>query len=163
MDGPGVLRRARAGFEHRGLRTESGDRQGHSSVVENQSNIRREDVYPKVFKALSASVAVTALIGTSPVRAYRHGSAPQGVTSPYLTFSFPGGAPENALEGACADQFRTQVDCWSKDDAEVEALASAVRSALEPYSFCVGYVADERDAQTEKFRISMVFDWWLPR
>ncbi|WP_174990975.1 DUF3168 domain-containing protein [Pandoraea anapnoica] len=120
-------------------------------------------MYPKVFKALSASAAVTDLVGTSPVRAYRHGSAPQGVASPYLTFSFPGGAPENALEGACADQFRAQVDCWSKDDAEVELLAAAVRAALEPYALCVGYVADERDAQTEKYRISMVFDWWLPR
>lgn len=120
-------------------------------------------MYPKVFKALSASVAVTTLIGASPVRAYRHGSAPQGVAAPYLTFSFPGGTPENALEGACADQFRTQVDCWSKDDAQVEELAGEVRSALEPYALCVGYVADERDAQTEKYRISMVFDWWLPR
>ncbi|AVF41562.1 hypothetical protein AL486_19095 [Pandoraea apista] len=120
-------------------------------------------MYPKVFKVLSASAAVTALIGTAPVRAYPHGSAPQGVTSPYLTFSFPSGAPENALEGACADKFRTQIDCWSTGDAEVEALADAVRSALEPSALCVGYVADERDSQTEKYRISMVFDWWLPR
>lgn len=120
-------------------------------------------IHPNLFKALATNANVTALIGTAPVRAFRHGSAPQNVVAPYVTFSFPGGSPENALEGACADQFRAQVDCWATGDAEVEALALAVRNAIEPSALCVGYVADERDAETQKYRISMVFDWWLPR
>lgn len=118
---------------------------------------------PQVFPLLAGSPAVTALIGTNPVRAYRHGEAPQNVKAPYVTWSAPGGAPANAFEGACADQFRVQVDCWSDNDAGVEILAAAVRAALEPAAHLVAYLADERDTTTRRFRISFAFDWWLSR
>ncbi|WP_009522324.1 DUF3168 domain-containing protein [Imbroritus primus] len=118
---------------------------------------------PPVFAALKASPAVTALIGSSPLRAYRHGAAPQAVARPYVTWSAPGGSPENAFDGACADVFRVQVDCWSDTDAGVEALAVAVRAALEPSAHLVAYVADERDFETQRFRISFQFDWILKR
>lgn len=118
---------------------------------------------PKVFPLLAGSAAVTSLIGTNPVRAYRHGSAPQGVTVPYVTWSIAGGAAENAFQGACADQFRIQVDCWADADLGVEALAEAVRAAIEPAAHLVAYVANERDATTQRYRISMAFDWWAKR
>lgn len=117
---------------------------------------------PPVYAVLSASAAVKALIGTPP-RAYRHGAAPQGVASPYVTWSAPGGTAENAFDGACADIMRVQVDCWSKDDAGIESLAAAVRAAIEPHAHLIAYVADERDFDTQKFRISMQFDWILKR
>lgn len=115
---------------------------------------------PPVFAALSASVEVTGLIGT---RAYRHGSAPQDVASPYVTWSVPGGTAENAFDGACADVMRVQIDCWSASDDQVEALASAVRAAIEPHAHLVAYVADERDSETKKFRISYQYDWIVKR
>lgn len=119
---------------------------------------------PKVYSALMNAPAVTALIGN---RAYRHGSAPQGVTSPYVTWSSPAGDAEIVLSGGPdADQFRIQVDCWSSTDsapAGVEQVAEAVRAALEPYAVLVAYVADERDADTQKFRLSFAFDWIIGR
>lgn len=118
---------------------------------------------PLIFPLLAGSAAVTALIGSNPVRAYRHGMAPQGVAAPYVTWSVAGGAPENAFEGACADQFRVQVDCWFDSDTDVEALASAVRDAIEPAAHLVAYLADERDATTGRYRISYAFDWWSKR
>lgn len=118
---------------------------------------------PKVFPLLAASSAVTALIGNNPTRAYRHGDAPQGVKAPYVTWSIAGGAAENAFEGACADQFRVQVDCWSETDLGVEQLAAAVRAAIEPAAHLVAYVANERDATTQRYRLSMAFDWWAKR
>lgn len=118
---------------------------------------------PLVFPLLSAAAPVTALIGTNPVRAYRHGTAPQGVAAPYVTWSSPGGAPENTFQGAVSDVFRVQLDCWSDDDTQVVTLASAVRAAIEPSAHLVGYVADERDPDTKRFRISFDFDFITTR
>lgn len=118
---------------------------------------------PPVFVALRDAHAVTSLIGTSPVRAYRHGSAPQNVTAPYVTWSAAGGYAENAFDGADADVFRIVVDCWSDGDAQVEQLAKAVRSAIEPHAHLQGYESNERDADTQRYRIGMSFDWILDR
>lgn len=118
---------------------------------------------PAIFPLLKNAPAVTALIGTAPVRVYRHGSAPQDVVRPYVTWSVPGGAPENTFEGADADDFRVQVDCWSDNDTQIETLAAAVRAALEPAAHLVAYLADERDFDTQRFRISFAFDFIQPR
>jgi hypothetical protein len=95
-------------------------------------------------------------------RIYRHGSAPQNVVRPYVTWSVGGGA-ENAFDGAAADVFRVQVDSWSDTDAGVEALALAVRDAMEPHAHLIAYVADERDFETQRYRISFAFDWIASR
>ena len=118
---------------------------------------------PAIFPLLKNAAAVTALIGANPVRAYRHGSAPEGVIAPYVTWSVAGGAPENAFDGPCADQFRVQVDCWSDTDAGVEALAEAVRAAIEPAAHLVAYIANDRDPVTKRYRIGFAFDWWASR
>lgn len=124
---------------------------------------------PKIQHLLKAAPAVTTLIGagtdpvTDPVRVYRHGEAPQGVKAPYVTWSLPGGAPENTFDGADADVFRVQVDCWSDGDAEVEQLAKAVRAALEPAAHLVAYIADERNSETKRYRMGFAFDFILSR
>lgn len=115
---------------------------------------------PLIFPLLAAAPAVTALIAG---RVYRHGTAEEGVIRPYVTWSVPGGAPENTFQGADADVFRVRVDCWSDDDTQIETLATAVRTALEPAAHLVGYVADERDPETKRFRISFDFDFIKPR
>lgn len=120
---------------------------------------------PKVFALLAASPAVLALAGgtAEDLRVFRHGEAPQGVERPYVTWSAPGGTPENAFDGACSDFFRVHVDCWADDDTEIETLAEAVRTALEPAAHCVGYLADERNFETQRFRFGMAFDFITPR
>lgn len=118
---------------------------------------------PKVYMALMNSAAVTALIGN---RAYRHGSAPQGVSYPYVTWSVPAGDAEIVFDRTDADQFRVQVDIWSNTDAGangVENVASAVRAALEPLAHLVSYTNDERDPATQSFRLGFAFDWIVPR
>lgn len=121
---------------------------------------------PKVYLALMNDPAVTALIGN---RAYRHGSAPQGVTYPYVTWGVPAGDATIVFDQTDADQFRVQVDCWSSQDADkngiagVETVAAAVRAALEPYAHLVAYTNDERDPDTQAFRLGFAFDWWYPR
>lgn len=116
---------------------------------------------PKVYDAIRDWPAALALVGD---RIYRHGSAPQGVTGDRVTWSVPAGDAELVLDTIPdADQFRVQVDCWSQTDAGVEVLASAVRDALAQVAVLVAYVADERDTQTQTFRMSFQYDWILSR
>jgi hypothetical protein len=115
---------------------------------------------PAIRALLAADATVTGLVSA---RVYRHGEAPTNVLRPYVTWSVAGGAPDNGFSGACADAFRLQVDCWSDTDAEIETLAEAVRDAIEARAHCVGYVANERDFETKRFRISLAFDWIASR
>lgn len=119
---------------------------------------------PTIFPLLSASATVTALIGSSPVRAFLHGVAPQGVTSPYVTWALVGGAPENNVSDLPpADLGRVQVDCWSEDAAQVIALATAVRDAIEGSHHMVTTPSFGRDPETMKYRATLEFDCWTNR
>jgi hypothetical protein len=119
---------------------------------------------PAVFPLLAADSDVTGFIGTSPVRVYRHGEAPQGVVAPYVTWFVVSGAPENELDGLPrVDGYSVQVDCWSDADAEVEQLAEAVRNAIEPSHHMTAIVANGRDPETMRYRIGMTFDFWTKR
>jgi hypothetical protein len=71
-------------------------------------------MFPNLFPLFKDDPAVTAIIGTNPVRAYKHGSAPQAVAGPYVTWFVVSGAPENQLSGRPpVDAYQVQVDCWS--------------------------------------------------
>lgn len=123
---------------------------------------------PQVFPLLSASTAVKALIGSNPVRAYRHGSAPQAVVAPYVTWFVVTGNPENTLEDLPrVDRYEVQLDCWSENTGtgaiQVETLAQAVRDALEPYAYMTAVVADTRDQETQRYRVALQFTFWHDR
>lgn len=119
---------------------------------------------PAVFPILAAAAPVTALIGTNPVRAYAHGRAPQTVAAPYVTWATQGGAPENTLtDTPPVDSYAVRVDCWSDDGTQCDALATAVRDAIQSQAHMTSVVADDRDPSTNRFRISMQFDFWVYR
>lgn len=116
---------------------------------------------PPVFATLSAATPVTNIVGD---RIYRHGDGVQDVPRPYVTF-YVLIAPENTLsELPAIDKVSVTVDCWSPSDAEVEALATAVRDAIEPLAHMVNTLIDNRDRQNTKlYRMTLQFDWWNPR
>jgi hypothetical protein len=120
---------------------------------------------PQIFPLLSAAPGVTAILGSPPdMRAYLHGRAPQNVATPYLTYQVVGGAPENCLtDPPPCDSFGVRVDCWADSGADCEALAVAVRAALQTSAHCTGYPVDERDPITNRYRLSMQFDFWVLR
>lgn len=123
---------------------------------------------PQVFPLLRDSAAVTAIIGSNPVRCYRHGSAPQGVTAPYVTWYVVTGTPENSLEALPrVDSYSVQVDCWSDNTGTgstgVETLAEAVRDAIEPYAYMTALAVNDRDPETMRYRIGMTFTFWPRR
>jgi len=123
---------------------------------------------PEVFPLLAAASAVTSLIGTNPVRAYRHGRAPQGTAAPYVTWFLVTGLPENTLdEVPRVDRHEVQVDCWSENTGQgskdIEALAKAVRDAIEPHAHMTAEVFDGIDEDTQRYRIGMQFTFWTDR
>lgn len=111
---------------------------------------------PAIYPVLRDAAAVTALLG-SPPRVYRHGQAPQAVTSPYATWSVIG-SPDNTFDGADNDRCRVQIDCWSDDDAQAEALGVAVRDAFEPFAH-MALFENSADVETGRFRMMLQFDW----
>jgi hypothetical protein len=93
------------------------------------------------------------------IRAYRHGEAPQDTTRPYVTWSLVAGVPDNELSSvARGDRYTVQVDCWHQTDAGIEALAKAVRNAIEPNAHMTGIILNNRDPQTKLYRIALQFD-----
>jgi hypothetical protein len=121
-------------------------------------------VFPPVFQTLKASNAVKAFVGTNPPRIYAHADAPQGVTTPYITWFVVSGLPENNLSDTPpVDSITVQVDCWHKDKASVKLLATAVRDAIEPVAHMTGMPVDLREPETLLYRIGLEFEWWLSR
>lgn len=126
------------------------------------------NLLPPVFPLLLAAAAVTNLVGSNPARIYRHGSAPQDVVAPYITWFLISGTPENTLsELPKIDKDDVQIDCWSPNDGTgakaVEVLAQAVRDALEPSYYMTQMIADLRDPDTDRYRLAMTFTFWNDR
>lgn len=123
---------------------------------------------PVIFPWIADDPAVTALIGSDPVRFYRHGKAPQNVQAPYVTWFLVSGLPENQLDGVPPiDRFSVQIDCWSNNtgdgDEEVVELAKAIRDAIEPHAHMTGIPIDSQDPDTQRYRMGMTFTVWQDR
>ena len=117
---------------------------------------------PPVFTALQASSAVTSIVGT---KVYRHGRAPEGTAPPYVTWFLVSAVPEQTLSDAPdLDRCPIQVDCYHQTDAGIEALATAVRLALEAQAVVTSVPINSYDALgTKLYRIALSADWLLPR
>jgi hypothetical protein len=118
---------------------------------------------PPVYATLATDSSAADLLG-DPLRVWRHGAAPQGVSRPYVTWALVVATPENTLsETPGVDRCTVQIDCWSLQSAEVLQLASAVRDAVEPLAHMTGVVVDERERETKLYHMAMQFDWFLSR
>jgi hypothetical protein len=122
---------------------------------------------PPIFQALKASSAVLAYVATGgQMRIYRHGTAPQDLlpTQARITWQVIGQEPYNHLSGTPpTDRVVVQVDAWHPDSASIDAMATAVRDALEPRCHMTGVVADEREPDTKLYRIGLQFDYFWHR
>jgi hypothetical protein len=121
-------------------------------------------MFPPLFATLKASQSVKSIVGTNPPRIYRHASAPQDTSRPYITWNVLSTLPANNLSQLPpVDRISVEIDCWHQTDSGIEALAEAVRDAVEPYAHMTATFIDTREAETKLFRIGMQFDWWLDR
>jgi len=121
-------------------------------------------MYPPIFEVCSASAAVKTALGTSPVRLYPYGEAPQGVTKPYAVWQTVGGAPENYISNLPdADFYAVQVDVYATTATAARNAAKALRDAIEPVAHITRWSGEGRDADTQNYRFSFDADWWLNR
>lgn len=116
---------------------------------------------PPIFAILNGNSAVHAIAGD---RIYPHGSAPQDVARPYVTWFLLSSIPENELDGTPdVDRCSVQIDCWADDGAGSVRLASAVRDAIEPHAHVTNIALNGREPETGLYRFAIQTDYWLSR
>lgn len=119
---------------------------------------------PPIFQTLKASQAVKDIVGTNPPRVYRHGSAAQDASRPYVAWLVVTDDPHNNLSDLPpGDRVSIQVDCYHQTDAGIVLLAQAVRDAIEPHAHMTGMPVNLREPETLLHRIALTFDWFLDR
>lgn len=123
-----------------------------------------------ILALLKASAAVTALVGSgSNARIYAM-TAPQRVTTPYVTYQRISGERWRTMDGPTGmAQPRIQVDAFATTYAGTKALGTAVRQALDGYRGTIGGVRVggiaimtdmdlyESDVDPKLYRVSMDF------
>ena len=121
-------------------------------------------MYPPIFETASASAAVTALIGSSPVRLWPFAQAPENSTLPYVVWQTIGGSPENYINNAPdIDQFSLQVDVYGTGAASVRAVAAALRDAIQGAANIVSWRGESTDFETKNYRFTFDVDWLVKR
>jgi hypothetical protein len=125
---------------------------------------------PPVFSVLSNTSAVTAIVGTSPVRVYPAGNIPQvaganpNANLPCVSWQSLGGAPLNVLQGAApANHPRVQIDCWATTFDAANALGDLVQAALESHGYCVSLNGHDYENETKRYRASFDFNFFVSR
>ncbi len=119
---------------------------------------------PPIFETCMASSEVVDLLGESPMRLYQFGQAPQGVARPYAVWQTIGGLPENYISGVPdIDQYSLQVDVYATTAADAREVARALRDAIEPVAHIVGWRGEDREPETQLFRVSFDVDWFVHR
>ena len=121
-------------------------------------------MFPPIFLICAADNGVKALLGTSPVRFWPFGSAPQGASMPYAVWQVIGGSPENYLGNTPdLDRFSIQVDVYAVTGAVAQSVATALRDAIESHAYVTAWRGGDMDINTKAFRVSFDVDWMIER
>lgn len=121
-------------------------------------------MYPPIFQVVSADPAVTAMLGTDPVRLYPFGEAPEGVPLPYAVWQLVSGSPENYLAGRPdIDGFTLQIDVYAATGASARAVGAALRDSIELRAHITRWGGESKDEETGRYRLSFDVDWKTPR
>lgn len=111
---------------------------------------------PLIFPLLRANATILSLVAN---RIYRHGSAPQGVVKPYITWFLINNRPEDQISGSpCADFDTVQIDCYDLDDTQVETIAYAVRDTLDAGGHANRLIRDTREDGTGLYVVTIETD-----
>ena len=116
---------------------------------------------PNVYALLRTN---STIVSNVDKRIYRHGSAPQNVQKPYITWSLASNSPENVLNATpCHDRDIVQIDCWSETDEGIETLAYAVRDSLDSAMITNRFVINSRETDTKLYRMAIEADFIASR
>lgn len=126
-------------------------------------------MFPSLFPLLNATPAVTAIFGTSPLRIYPEGAAPQkgapGYLLPYAVTRLINGLPNQYIGTVPdGDDYSVQVDVYATTAANARNGAKAIRNAVEvPQLGYVTYNGDGQDPDTKNSYYSISIDWLQSR
>lgn len=121
-------------------------------------------MYPPIFEVCAADPAVTALLGTDPVRLFPFGEAPQDSDRPYAVWQVVTGAPENYVNQIPdIDSWTVQIDVYAPSVAESRNIAQVLRNAVEPEAHVVLWGGEYREPTTNFYRYSFDVDWFTNR
>lgn len=121
-------------------------------------------MFPPIFATCAAAPAVTALIGTSPVRLFPFGEASQDVALPYAVWRIVTGLPENYLDKVPdIDSFTIQVDAYGLTGTSATNVARAIRDAIETKAHITAWRGESRDPETQHYHYSFDVDWFVKR
>jgi hypothetical protein len=113
-----------------------------------------------IVSVCQADPGVTALIGSSPMRLYPHGDAPQGVVKPYVVWQVVGGSPLNYVNGVPdTDRYNLQVDVYADTAYAADDVFKALRHAIELQANITGFNIEARDPVTKNFRKGFDVAW----
>jgi hypothetical protein len=120
-------------------------------------------MFPPIHEAVAVP-AVTALLGSDPLRFYPFGHAPQDTVAPYAVWQVVFGSPENYLSGRPdLDGFGVQVDVYAPTGTVARQVAAALRDALELVAYISAWRGESRDNDTGLIRFSFDVDFLSPR
>lgn len=127
---------------------------------------------PPVFQLLAAAPAVTALIGTAPVRCYASlipqtsDGQPNNALLPAITWQTIVGTPENYVDAPpTIEQVRVQVDAWALSLGQAQQVFDAARVALEDTgrNVMASNNGFDYEPETKRYRVSGDFEFWVSR
>lgn len=123
---------------------------------------------PPIFGYAAGSNVVKALLGTTPVRFWPFGEAPQpgepGYGVPYAVWQLAYGAPENYInQPPDADNAGIQLDAYADSATKARAVMAALRDAFEPHGYVVACNGEDREAATGLYRTSFTVEFWTDR
>lgn len=122
-------------------------------------------VYDYMFSTAKSSAAVTALLGTTPMRFYKFGKAPQNEIRPYAVYRRVWGNPDNSL--SCVpteDNSGIQVDVYAKQAGDAETVADALRDVFELNLISLSREnGDDWEPNTGLYYVSRTYEFWMER
>ena len=115
---------------------------------------------PPIFTVAASDPEVIRLLGSSPVRLWPFGEAPQNAAYPYAVWQVINGTPENYLaQRPDMDGLSLQVDVYGKSAGEVRAVVAALRRSLELSTHITRIGRESKDSPTNTYRSGFDLHW----
>lgn len=120
--------------------------------------------FPPIFEWVSGDSGIGAVLGTSPLRFYPFGEAPDQIIKPYAVWQIVGGVPENYInQTPDTDSFTVQVDCYAPVVSDARDVAEELQRILEDRGHIVEFGGETRDRETRLFRHMFRIDLIISR
>lgn len=111
---------------------------------------------------LVATSGVTALVGSGSAARITSDRIEQGAARPFIVFTQSDVGTQTGLDGSVlATKAVLEVQCWGDTRVSTDALAAAVKTALQGDYRTITAEGDGYDAELDLEATIFTVDWWL--